>query len=139
MRIPQWASTLDMGGALNCMKAALVTADRIRTVSPTYAREITTSAFGCGLEGVLRARGGALDGILNGIDGAVWSPSVDPHLPSTYTAEDLGSLEEDGAPGPRAGGGKAIGPEALKQARNRAAPGPRMSYGFYSMIVPYYH
>ena len=112
---PQWASTLDMGGVLNCMKAALVSANRVRTVSPTYAREITTSAFGCGLEGVLRARGGALDGILNGIDGTVWSPATDPHLPANYGVEALGSLTEDGPRGPRAGGGKAVCKASLQR------------------------
>ena len=112
---PQWASTLDMGGALNCMKAGLVSADRIRTVSPTYAREITTPSFGCGLEGVLRARGKALDGILNGIDASEWSPLTDAHLPATYGAEALGDLKEDGAPGPRPQGGKALCKTALQR------------------------
>jgi len=112
---PQWAATLDMGGAINCMKAALVSADRIRTVSPTYAKEITTAAFGCGLEGVLRARKDALDGILNGIDGSEWSPRTDGHLPANYGLDALGCLTEDGSPGPLVGGGKHLCKAALQR------------------------
>lgn len=68
-------------GQINFMKAALVGADAVTTVSPTYARELESPAFGNGLEGVLAARaahGTPLTGILNGIDEEVWDPAVDP-------------------------------------------------------------
>jgi len=59
---------LEFHGFLNCLKAGIVYADTITTVSPRYAREITTEQFGCGLDGTLRGRGDALKGILNGVD-----------------------------------------------------------------------
>jgi starch synthase len=68
------------------MKAGLNFADAITTVSPTYAREITTPAFGNGLDGVLRRHVSRLSGIVNGIDEAVWNPATDPLLTATYTA-----------------------------------------------------
>ncbi len=74
---------------LNLMKAALVFADAVTTVSPTYAREITTPEGGAGLDGVLRARAGELTGILNGIDDAAWDPATDPHLPAHFDAHRL--------------------------------------------------
>jgi starch synthase len=74
---------------LNLMKAGLVFADAVTTVSPTYAREITTPAGGEGLDGVLRMRTGALHGILNGIDTAEWDPATDPHLPAHFDAQRL--------------------------------------------------
>jgi starch synthase len=67
-------------GHISALKAGLVWSDRLSTVSPTYARELTTPAFGMGLDGVIRARAGALTGILNGIDTAVWDPATDPHV-----------------------------------------------------------
>lgn len=99
----RWLPTVEMDGRLNCMKAALVSADRVVTVSPTYAREITTPAFGCGLDGVLRARRGALSGILNGIDTTAWNPATDPHLPAHYDASALADPADPGERGPRLG------------------------------------
>jgi starch synthase len=58
-------------------------------VSPAYARETLTPAFGCGLEGVLAARGDRYVGILNGIDDRLWDPTRDPHLPAAYSRADL--------------------------------------------------
>jgi len=58
-------------------------------VSPTYAREILTPEFGCGLEGLLQARSGDLSGILNGIDCRIWNPSNDSYLASSYSARDI--------------------------------------------------
>ena len=72
------------------LKAGLFYADHVSTVSPTYAREITTEAFGAGLHGLTRgiAAEGRLSGIVNGIDDT-WDPSRDPHLPHHFEADDL--------------------------------------------------
>jgi starch synthase len=74
---------------LNLMKAGLVFADAVTTVSPTYAREITTVDGGEGLDGVLRMRGERLSGILNGIDITEWDPATDRHLPAHFDAHRL--------------------------------------------------
>ena len=72
-------------GRISALKAGLVGADRLTTVSPTYARELMTPDFGMGLEGVMRSRRGVLSGILNGIDEDVWSPATDAAI-SPYSA-----------------------------------------------------
>jgi len=72
------------------MKAGLVFADAVTTVSPTYAREITTPEGGEGLDGLLRARAGKLSGILNGIDTTEWDPWRDPYLSANFDAQRLG-------------------------------------------------
>lgn len=77
---------LEFHGQGSFMKAGLAYADALSTVSPTYAREIQTVAFGCGFEGLLRHRSGDLHGILNGVDYAVWNPATDPHLVARYDA-----------------------------------------------------
>jgi starch synthase len=71
------------------LKGGLATADSISTVSPSYAQEICTPEFGMGLDGLLRARRGVLTGIVNGIDGIVWNPAADPHIPQPYSAKTL--------------------------------------------------
>jgi starch synthase len=71
------------------MKAGLKFADRVGTVSPTYAHEIATPEFGCGLDGVIRDRGGDVFGILNGIDCQVWNPATDGALSKPYDAASL--------------------------------------------------
>jgi starch synthase len=71
-------------GAVNALKAGIVYADRLTTVSPTYARELMRPGFGAGLDGVLRARGAALSGILNGIDTGTWDPAADAAIPHPY-------------------------------------------------------
>jgi starch synthase len=76
-------------GALNSLKAALGHSTFLSAVSPSYAREIQTPEFGCGLDGVLRGRGGDLRGILNGIDADEWNPATDRLIPATYTTDDL--------------------------------------------------
>jgi len=78
-------------GDLCAMKGGLLFADAITTVSPTYAREILTPAFGCGLDGLLREQAHKLTGIVNGIDDAVWNPSTDSHLAARYSAPDAES------------------------------------------------
>ncbi len=71
---------------LSFMKAGLVSADVLTTVSPTYAKEIQTPHFGVGLDGLLRHRTDQLHGILNGIDTREWNPATDVFLPETFTA-----------------------------------------------------
>jgi len=80
---------LEFHGRISFLKGGLVYAKALTTVSPTYAREIQTAEFGCGLEGLLRERQGALTGILNGIDTVEWDPAGDPHLPQRYDAQSL--------------------------------------------------
>lgn len=67
-------------GRINALKAGLVDADAVTTVSPTYARELLEPSFGFGLEGVLRSRAGGGVGILNGIDLEAWDPAADPAI-----------------------------------------------------------
>lgn len=71
------------------IKGGLAYADWLTTVSPTYAREIQTPAFGEGLEGLLASRADHLTGILNGVDYTTWNPANDVYLPHRYSAEDL--------------------------------------------------
>lgn len=74
-------------GQLSCLKAGIRYADRLTTVSPTYAREILTPEFGAGLDGLLRVRAGDLVGILNGIDTRLWNPAEDEALPAHYDTD----------------------------------------------------
>jgi starch synthase len=76
-------------GQVSCMKAGIVTADWVSTVSRTYAREIQTEPQGYGLHGVLAERNGRISGIINGIDYTVWNPETDPEIPVRYTAETV--------------------------------------------------
>jgi starch synthase len=76
-------------GRLNCLKGAISLADRLTTVSPRYAREITTPEFGCHLDAVLRERQGALAGILNGVDYDEWNTAANPYIPHPYSAKEL--------------------------------------------------
>lgn len=75
---------LEYWGAISLLKAGLVYADAVTTVSPTYAREIQTPEFGMGMEGVLARRSNDLYGILNGADYDRWNPETDPFLPAFY-------------------------------------------------------
>ncbi len=81
---------LEFYGKINLLKGGLLSADRVTTVSPTYAAEIQTPEYGWGLEGVIadRAAEGALAGILNGIDADVWSPMNDPLIPAPFSVAD---------------------------------------------------
>lgn len=76
-------------GAIGFLKAGLQLADRITTVSPTYAVEIQGPEAGMGLDGLLRARSDVLSGILNGIDISVWNPATDPSIASPFTVNAL--------------------------------------------------
>lgn len=84
------ASALEYHHQLSFMKAGLKFADRVTTVSPTYAAEMATTEFGFGLDGVIRGRGGDVSGVLNGVDGAVWDPASDTSLTERYSATALG-------------------------------------------------
>ena len=75
-------------GHLGFLKSGLAFADKITTVSPTYARELLTPTFGIGLNGLLQARQHDLCGILNGIDLDIWNPQTDPALPANYSARN---------------------------------------------------
>lgn len=72
-------------GDVNCLKAAINYADHLTTVSPRYAREICTEAYGCGLDDILRARQGSLSGILNGVDYDEWNTHRNIHLRHPYS------------------------------------------------------
>jgi starch synthase len=78
---------IDFHGQISFLKAGIRFSDRLVTVSPSYAREIMTPEFGCGLDGLLRDRAADLDGIVNGVDCEVWNPATDPHLPATFGAD----------------------------------------------------
>lgn len=80
---------LEYFGGISFLKAGLQLADRITTVSPTYAREIQSDQGGMGLGGLLRERASVLSGILNGIDTEVWNPQTDPHIAYRFGAQDL--------------------------------------------------
>jgi starch synthase len=79
----------EMHGGFSFMKAGLVFADAVSTVSETYAHEIQTPAYGANLDGIIRARQPEVYGILNGIDTTVWNPATDPHIPQKYTVKTL--------------------------------------------------
>ncbi len=78
---------LEFYGRVNFMKSGLHYADRITTVSPSYAREIQTPEYGFGMDGLLRSRSAALTGILNGVDRAVWNPQADAFIAARYSPQ----------------------------------------------------
>jgi starch synthase len=79
---------LEYYGKINLLKGGIVFNDFINTVSPTYAKQIQTSDYGCGLEGVLLERREKLCGILNAIDYGVWNPATDKLIFKTYSSRD---------------------------------------------------
>lgn len=80
---------VEFHGQCSFLKAGLFFADRITTVSPTYAREIQGSEQGCGLDGLLRTRAHDLAGILNGVDDTVWNPGTDPLIAAPFDVSDV--------------------------------------------------
>lgn len=76
-------------GGTGYLKAGLISADLITTVSPSYAQEIRSPAQGMGLDGLLNGRADRLHGILNGVDTAIWDPATDPLIARRYTARAL--------------------------------------------------
>ena len=81
---------LEFYGKVNALKAGILYATAVTTVSPRYSREIQTPEFGCGLEGLLRSRAGVLHGILNGVDYRDWDPATDRLIPRNFGPDDLG-------------------------------------------------
>ncbi len=77
------------GAASSFLGLGVRWAERVATVSPTYARELQTPRCGCGLDALIRDRGDEVIGILNGIDVDVWNPATDPHIVRPYTQDDL--------------------------------------------------
>ncbi len=98
---------LEYYGGLSSLKAGLVTADRITTVSPTYAAELMRPEYGMGLHGLIAARRSVVSGILNGVDTDIWSPEKEP-VPF----------------GPKAMKGKAKARKALTDSYQLDVPGP---------------
>ncbi len=80
---------LEYYSQINLLKGGILFADRVTTVSPRYAKEIQTSEFGCGLDGVAQTRADDIVGLLNGVDSAIWSPATDVLLPALYSAQNL--------------------------------------------------
>jgi starch synthase len=76
------------------LKAGIVAADALSTVSPRYAREIQTTEQGYGLDWLLRARSDRLTGITNGVDYEVWNPETDPHIAKNFSADDMSGKRE---------------------------------------------
>jgi len=108
-------------GGVSFLKAGLYYADRLTTVSPTYAREIQTPAFGCAIDGLLRTRAGVLRGILNGVDPEIWDPRRDLALPAPYDVEDLA--------------GKAAAKAELQRRLGLAAEPERPLFGAVSRLA----
>ena len=115
LKLPPQALAIDgveYFGGIGFLKAGLQFADRITTVSPTYAAEIRTPEGGMALDGLLRVRSDVVSGILNGIDDRVWDPATDPHLAATFSRrparparlnkqalkQRFGITSDDGAP-----------------------------------------
>jgi starch synthase len=102
---------LEFYGQVSYLKAGLLHADRITTVSPNYAREIRTAEFGFGLEGLLSQRADRLVGILNGIDER-WNPAGDPFIAAPFDADRLEAKQAN----------KVAVQERLRLAKNRNVP-----------------
>ncbi|SAK83085.1 glycogen synthase [Caballeronia catudaia] len=81
--------SIEFYGALSLMKAGIVHADRVTTVSETYAREILTPRFGHLMEGVLQSCADKLSGVVNGIDESTWNPAADPLIERNYSFDDM--------------------------------------------------
>lgn len=82
-------SCMEFYGRISFLKAGIRVADALTTVSPNYAREITTEEYGCGFDGLLRERADSLAGILNGADYRIWDPANDPFLAANYSARSI--------------------------------------------------
>jgi starch synthase len=85
---------LEFYGKVNTLKAGILYATAVTTVSPRYSREIQTPEFGCGLDGLLRHRADALHGILNGVDYQDWDPATDRLIPRNFGPADLAGKKD---------------------------------------------
>lgn len=114
---PHWWSMehAEFFGRFSMMKAGLVFADRVTTVSPTYADEICTPEYGYGYAGILQSNRDKLSGIINGIDTAIWNPATDAHLESHFCADDDDLIER------RAINRRALLSRLLEQQPDQAA------------------
>ena len=112
---------LEFHGQVSFMKAGLTYAHRVTTVSPSYAVEMATEEFGCGLDGVVRARGSDVSGVLNGVDGTVWDPSTDKGIAALYSA--------------LVPGGKALCKEALQKRLGLKVDAKAMLFGVVSRLT----
>jgi starch synthase len=83
-----------MKGAASALKAGIIAADALSTVSPSYAREIQTPEQGYGLDWLMRARSDRLVGITNGVDYEIWNPETDPDIAAHFSADDLTGKRE---------------------------------------------
>jgi starch synthase len=88
------SSAVEQDGAANMMKAGIVFADKITTVSPTYAKEIINSDLGMGMQGILAARGADISGIVNGIDNDEFDPASDSALLAHFNTDDMRGKRE---------------------------------------------
>lgn len=112
---------LEYYGGINLLKGGLIAADRVTTVSPTYAREISTPEFGFGLEGVIGGLSRPVEGILNGIDTELWNPASDPFLGHPFDVTDLS--------------GKAVAKRELQAEFGLPAEPATPLFGFVSRLV----
>ena len=88
-----YSAGFDDWNKMNLLKAGICSADIVNTVSPNYAEETKTAAYGFGLDGILRGRGKNYRGILNGIDSDIWNPAKDPFIPVAYNKDDISGKE----------------------------------------------
>ncbi len=88
------ATTSCLDRTASALKAGIIAADALSTVSPRYAREIQTPEQGHGLDWLLRARSDRLVGITNGVDYDIWNPETDPHIAANFSADDLSGKRE---------------------------------------------
>ncbi len=86
---------IEFYGNISYLKAGIISADIITTVSDSYAKEITTQEFGFSMDGILRKRADSLYGIVNGIDYKEWDPARDPYIPSRYSRTDIACKREN--------------------------------------------
>ncbi len=117
------ADRLEYFGNISSLKAGLLAADAITTVSPTYAGELMRPEFGMGLQGVIAARAESVTGILNGVDTKVWSPEKDPEI-TPYSAQKMaGKAKNRAALIEEFGLGEVPGPLAIVVSRLTAQKG----------------
>jgi starch synthase len=124
LALPSAGFTMDgyeYWGQIGFLKAGLIYAERITTVSPTYARELTTLEFGMGLQGLIAARRDHLSGVLNGVDLDVWNPETDKFLAAPYSARSFK--------------GKAANRQALAERFGVEAPEAAPLFGLVSRLT----